>query len=882
MAILDSTRNRRHMTRTARALGLATALLVTLPLGILRPAARAQDAGKKAQSKTGEKNSLRGKTSQLLIKARRAIREERFDDACRLAGETLGIDPEDESAKDIQSRAIAGKLEQRLSLDFRDTPLEEVVSYLADASGIDMILDPDGIENRKPQITLKVEAMPLENALDVILRRFAKMDYITLGDRIYISNEGGMTVYALRTYDVRDLVSGSGDSRLDAEGGVRAASLVRLVMTFVNPESWRYAPVAREGSNRDIRVEVPNTREAPGGGMVFINGELIVRQTRALHGEIAKFLVAIRQNRKGPVGPVALPRATGSDTPTSKEARLTAQAWQAILEQRFDDARRIAGEILAIDPGDVLARIIQDRASDERPVDGASQLRQQMWKEQRLCIERPLRRKAAQRPTVGRRAQTGSGVVRDTPGVVRIKEQLDQEISLESRDTPVTDIVAYLHDVSGINMMLDPDALDDEQRISVKADGTRLKTVLNVILRQLAHLDYIVRDDGLFISNEEGLSEFGLRTYDVRDLVAGSRAWGRPNQEGAGAEQRAVCLLALVTTVVSSDSWRYAFISGAGGGGDREIGHAGENEEVWAGIVFREGDLIVWQTPKLHAPPPDLDPNDAEAVRAWGRKSGADAMAEAGSEVPGLICSHMIAQPVRAREWHALASPALRQCWEASGSGPRTKRIRASSDRDLPATYAFRTREGSVGVLQIVGSIDGDPGGVGIRYKLLKWQLWATAGHNLLANPGFEDGDSLPTHWEPFDYSNRVLSCRDTLVKYRGTASLRLSRVESPFASIDNMCQEMRSVLPGGRLSVSAYVRAEGVETALIDVAFLNGVGECIKHERVGDVIRATHDWRKYSGVFTVPANATDALVCLETGGAGTVWFDDLVASLAE
>ena len=877
-----------------------------------------------------------GKISQLVAKARQAIREERFDDAYRLAGEAREADPEDEPAKDIQGRAIAGKLKQRISLDFRNTPLEEVVAYLADASGIDMILDPDGIENRKPQITLKVEAMPLENALDVILRRFAKLDYFILDGRIYISDEEGMTVYALRTYDVRDLLSGLGALRLDAEGDAsaraRTASLVRLVLVFIKPESWRYAAVSREGKNGDTRVEIPNEPDGPAGGIVFRDGDLIVRQTWGVHREIDKLLETLRQDRRGHAGSDALPRASGPGGPANREARLSVQAWQAILEERFDDAHRIATEILEIDPEDVLARIIQARASDEGPVDGASQLRQQMWKEQRLRIERPLRQEAPQRPTADRRTPTGSGVVRGTPEITRIEERLEQQISLEFRDVPVTDIVAYLHDVSGINMMLDPDALEDVPKISVKAEGTRLKTALHVILR-LAHLDYVVRDDGLFISNEEGLSEFELRTYDVRDLVVGPRVWGRPDQEGDGAEQRAVYLLALVTTVVGPDLWRYAFVSGAGGGGDLEIGLAGEGEDVQAGVVFREGHLIVWQTPKLHAEidgllgklhsgsgrgaayaflafgpvtersvggtgtnaatfidfdtgklhalPPRLDPN-AAAVRAWGRKSGVDAMAEAGPEAPGLVCLDMIVLPVRVREWHALTSPALRRCRGASGSGPRTTKIRVNSDKELPATYAFGTREGGVGVLQIVGAAATDPGGVKIRYRVLKWQLWATAGHNLLANPGFEDGDSLPTQWEPFDYSNLVLSCRDTLVKYRGTASLRLSQVEGRFASIDNMSQVKRSVLPGGKLSVSAYVRAEGVETALIDVAFLNGVGECFKHERVGDVIRGTHDWRKYRGTFAVPANATDAIVCLETGGAGTVWFDDLVASMAE
>ena len=920
MAILDPTRNRCSRTRRASALGLAAALFITLPLGGSRPVASAQDAGKTAQSEA----PLRKMALQLLSKARQAMREKRFDDAHRLASEVLEVDPADESAAAVRDKAVAGKLKEKVSLDFADTPVRDIVAYLADVSGIDMIVDPDVTEANSAEVTLKVEGMPLETALDIIVRRFAKLDYFVLDGCIYVSYERDLIVYGLLKYDVRDLVSGTADSRLDRKGdtsaSARAASLVRLVMTFIQPESWRHASVSEDGQGGDAIVETPDTREGPGGGMVFRDGELIVRQTQAVHDEIARFLDMLRQHRRAPA---ARPRASESSEPTNKEARLSAQAWQAILGKRFEDAHRIASEILEIDPQDVLAKIVRDRAADERPPDKVSRFKQQVWSKLRLYLERPPRRKG---PPADRPTPRGPGLVRDTPEITEIKEKLEQEISREFPDTHVADIVAYLHDVSGINMMLDPDAIEGEPKISVKAEGTRVRALLHAILRGV-HLDYVVCDDGgLFISSEEGLSELVLRSYDVRNIVAKPKS-------GGGIEQRAVDLLALVTTVVGRGSWRHAFVSGAGGGGDLEIGLAGENEEVSAGIAFREGVLIVWQTPKLHAeidrllaqlrggsgrgaayaflafgpvversvggtraeatfidfdtgrlhaPPPDLDPNDVEAVQAWGRKRRVDAMAEAGYRAPGLVCSDMLVLPIRPREWHALASAGLRRCWRAAGSEPRRARIRGSSDQDVAATYAFRTREGGVGVLQTVGFADGDPGGMKIRYKMLKWQLWATAGHNLLANPGFEDGDSLPTHWEPFDYSNRVLSCRDTLVKRSGAASLRLERAEGRFAPIDNVSQEIRSVLPGGQLSVGAYVRAERVENALIDLAFLNDAGECIKHDRVGDVIRGTHDWRKYCEVFTVPASAVDALVCLETGGAGTVWFDDLAASLAE
>ena len=791
MTALDPTRDRRRMTRRAGALGLAVALFVTLALGGLRPEASAQDAGKEAPSRKTE--------SQMLAKAQLAIREERFDDAYRLASELLEADPADDLAAAIRDRAVTGQLKQRGTLDFARTPVKEAIAYLARASRIDMIVDPDAEEDKLAKITLKVEDMPLENALDIILRKFAKLDYSTLDGRIYISDEQGLTVYAILKYDVRDLLADPEERARDGDAGAdaRAAGLVRLVTTFIWPKSWRHAAVSRDGRGGDVRVEVPAEHEGLGGGIVFREGHLIVRQAQPVHREVANFLALLRQHRRGPVASTASPRLNEASRATTKEARLSAQAWRAILEERFDDAYRIAAQILQIDSRDALAQIIQNRAADERPADKVSQFRQHVRSKQRLCLERPLRRKA---PPLGRPTPRDSGVVRDTPGAAEIKEKLGQEITMRLEDHPVADIIAFLHDAGGINMMLDPDALDVMPTISVKAEGTRLRTLLHVILRH-AHLDYVVRDDGLFISSEEGLSEFVLRTYDARDIVA------RTTQEW-----RAVDLLALVITVVGPGSWQHAFVSGAHGEGDLKIRLPNGGEDAVAAIAFRAGDLIVWQTPRMHA------------------------------EIEGLL--------------------------ERLDGGP-----------GRGAAYAFLALDPT-----LERSLHGPPlnGVTFIDFDTQKWQLWATPGHNLLANAGFEDGDSLPTHWDPFDYSNRILSCRDTQVKRTGAASLRLSRGKGRFAPIDHVSQDVRSVLPGGKLSVSAYVRAQGVETALIDLAFLNNVGECIEHERVGDLIRGTHDWRKYGGTFTVPTNATDARVLLETNAAGTVWFDDLAASSTE
>ena len=59
---------------------------------------------------------------------------------------------------------------------------------------------------------------------------------------------------------------------------------------------------------------------------------------------------------------------------------------------------------------------------------------------------------------------------------------------------------------------------------------------------------------------------------------------------------------------------------------------------------------------------------------------------------------------------------------------------------ELPATYAFKTREGGMGILQIVG-FTGKPKGVKIRYKMVQSAALATevtcSGRVVDADGGF-------------------------------------------------------------------------------------------------------------------------------------------------
>ena len=320
-----------------------------------------------------------------------------------------------------------------------------------------------------------------------------------------------------------------------------------------------------------------------------------------------------------------------------KKSVLFTQGWKALREERFEDAYEIADQILDLDPEDQSAKILRDRAFEEKHVRKLRKIKERFALELKKHTEQTYDRalpladfvnypdKEVWEDVISKRSEVSSepGTDRETPETLKIREKLKDKISLDFADTPVTDVVAFLHDVSGINMMLDPDALEDEDGplITLKVEDMPLENALDVILRRFAKLDYIVREDGLFISSEEGLSEYDLRTYDVRDLLIN---FGDPSGEvsfsggggggggggfggGGGGEedemdisQRAVDLLTLISTIIKPESWMYAFVSGGGEDADTEIELVGEGEDAQGGLVYREGDLIVWQTPAIH------------------------------------------------------------------------------------------------------------------------------------------------------------------------------------------------------------------------------------------------------------------------------------------
>jgi hypothetical protein len=111
----------------------------------------------------------------------------------------------------------------------------------------------------------------------------------------------------------------------------------------------------------------------------------------------------------------------------------------------------------------------------------------------------------------------------DAPEHLTLRQKLDENVSVDFRDTPLESAVRELAEKAQIDIRLDEVALReagvrDRHPISVVLTDRKLKTVLQAMLNE-PNLTWSIRDAALWITTDERGEEW-LKTavYDVRDL----------------------------------------------------------------------------------------------------------------------------------------------------------------------------------------------------------------------------------------------------------------------------------------------------------------------------------------------------------------------------
>jgi hypothetical protein len=99
----------------------------------------------------------------------------------------------------------------------------------------------------------------------------------------------------------------------------------------------------------------------------------------------------------------------------------------------------------------------------------------------------------------------------------KLLKRMETKVSFDFVDCPLADVVAFLRNLTGTNIVLDPDAVKDDPEITLRVTDMRLGTALDWILR-FAKLGYVLRDEAIFITTMERLREMmpRVRVYDCR------------------------------------------------------------------------------------------------------------------------------------------------------------------------------------------------------------------------------------------------------------------------------------------------------------------------------------------------------------------------------
>ncbi|MGR3173483.1 MAG: type II secretion system protein GspD [Candidatus Scalindua sp.] len=175
------------------------------------------------------------------------------------------------------------KLEERQSIEFIDTPLRDVISFLQEKSKMNFFLDGDAPDT---SVNIKLNDVPLSVILEYILPK--GLGYVVRDNIIHITVEP----LELRVYDVRDLLinleaaqgeaTGFEEATTTGEGKDtfdRVKEIIDLITSTIEPASW-----SANGGKGMIAA-----RE----GML---GDVVVTHILGIHKEIEGLLAALRSS----------------------------------------------------------------------------------------------------------------------------------------------------------------------------------------------------------------------------------------------------------------------------------------------------------------------------------------------------------------------------------------------------------------------------------------------------------------------------------------------------------------------------------------------------------------------------------------------------------
>ena len=179
----------------------------------------------------------------------------------------------------------------RLSLDFKDAPLESVVDYLREIADMNVFVDGK-VRERQIRTTLKVTDLSLGSVFALLLRPHGCDTMFRDGVLMVMTREDiADRTIRMRIFDCRDILHPVRDFpgvelQLAVDGGIVAVPpddgggaeipVAELVRAHTGGKSWD---------------------ENPKASVVLQNGLLVVKQTPEVHAQVARLLDMLRRHK---------------------------------------------------------------------------------------------------------------------------------------------------------------------------------------------------------------------------------------------------------------------------------------------------------------------------------------------------------------------------------------------------------------------------------------------------------------------------------------------------------------------------------------------------------------------------------------------------------
>ncbi|MBI2922527.1 MAG: hypothetical protein HYY18_15860 [Planctomycetes bacterium] len=210
-----------------------------------------------------------------------------------------GIAKHEDKMSDAERKTMTAMTSIRISLNFTDTPLPEVVSFMQEVTQLNIMIDRRAIEDPESKtVTFKVEELAFDQALDLILKMADLAYRVDEGVIVITSKEAMMRETVLELYDVQDLTIKITNFKAP-EISLETAGAADEGPIGIGTSGGEEEGTAIPGDDLKLLISQnisPGTWDTPPNSIEYQNGILIVRHTPAVQGQINAFLQRVRES----------------------------------------------------------------------------------------------------------------------------------------------------------------------------------------------------------------------------------------------------------------------------------------------------------------------------------------------------------------------------------------------------------------------------------------------------------------------------------------------------------------------------------------------------------------------------------------------------------